>query len=172
MHLRRALAMISVALLWTQAYGQKPVDADGVWITAGMGQTDSPRCMNLNASYCYAKEKTCLRYAIDYSSTFSFGEPLHSLVGINGSIGRRFYRKYFFTAQYFGISITKATDREYYRSIKTKVSPGICANSQIYVKPIAILIPEVGVGLEVFGDLNFAQSFVGIRASILFHNTI
>jgi len=167
--MRVCILLLAMAMVGLPGWGQTPVGKDGAWVTLGVGRLEAPPSVELNGSSCHARGELCLRYAVEHSASLLSDGPGRK-TGISLGIGKRHLGRGHLAAQFIGISCNRFADRET-RPTQVEIRPGICANTQFFVKPLADEWPEFGIGFELFGDLNATRSFYGVRASLVFHNT-
>lgn len=145
-------------------------------MTLGVGPM-TPDGIDLSLSYCFARGEIAYRGALDYGGEFAiFGDPSYYSILLNGQVGRRSFSRYFLLAQFAGPSVVYYVERHIEGTgnerVRRRISPGLALDAQFFAKPLGLFLPEIGVGMEVFANLNLLQSFYGLRISILFHNTI
>ena len=173
----RSLVLLAFFLLHGAAYGQRPVGTDGAWLTFGLGVVNHPgddEDFDLHASYSFARRQTAYQLAFDYTGEL-WGEDHAST--LSTGIGRRSHSRYFLMAQFVGPSLTYDVvsvgpyGLEGARRNERRLYPGVTANAQFYAKPLGFVLPEVGVGMEVFGNVNRVRRFYGFRLAVVFHDT-
>ena len=179
---RWILFLLLIAVASSSANAQKPLTSYGEWVGMGIGPVAPFDGINSNLSYSFQKSDTPIQIALDYAGDFPLfgGKPAFYATALSASVGQRTFGAYYLLAQFVGVSIVyHKKEREVYleegvlgEEAVRRVSPGLAASAQFYVKPLAFAIPEVGVGVELFANLNFVRSFYGFRLSLLLHNTI
>ena len=178
----RWILPLLTALAFSPASAQKPLASYGEWIGLGIGASHPPDGVSSNLSYSFERSSMPVQVALDYAGdlALSGGEPAFYSAALSAGIGRRAFGKYYLLAQFVGASVAyHKKEREIPfgegapgEEVVRRIGPGLAASAQFYVKPLAFAIPEVGVGVELFGNLNFVRSFYGFRISLLIHNTI
>lgn len=168
-YLRTAGVVLVFAAIAPMASAQVPVGSDGVWMTFGAGAS-TPSSLHLNMTYNFASDQSAYQVGFDYGGFLLWGEPKTYKIVLNGALGQRTHSRYFLLAQFVGPSLIYRVNRE--QEARRSLSPGLAANAQFHAKPLGFFLPEVGVGMELFGNLNFVESFYGFRLSVLFHNTL
>lgn len=176
--------LVAAALLMTitgRTYSQTPVGAEGMWVTLGLGLAQPNTDYGLGASYNFAKKQNIYRLGLASEAALTLGNnPSHYRYVLNAGVGRRAFGRYFMLAQFVGPALVYAVNRtsilsgdgEYQDHFERKWTPGLAADAQFFVKPLGFILPEVGIGVDLFANLNFVQSFYGFRLSLLFHNTL
>ena len=176
----RSLLLVVGLLVPVAAAAQRPAGTDGVWMTLGAGAVNGSDGVDLHASYSFARQQTAFQLAYDYTGALWGGDDWAST--LSAGIGRRTTGRAFLMAQFVGPALTYRVREPaevlvppgvpYPFQPSRRLHPGLAANAQFYVKPLAFVLPEVGVGMEVFGNLNMVQTFYGLRLSLVVHNTL
>lgn len=181
--MRRFLLAAALLLLlpFGRAHAQTPFGNDGVWMTFSGGTAGSGKAINLNTSYSFARGETTYQLAGDYTGAIAFlNPPAFYSASVSGLVGRRNHGRHFLLAQYVGPSLLYHVDRDdvlnaeaaYVEQERRRFSPGLAANAQFFVKPLGRFVPELGIGLEAFANLNAVRSHYGLRLALLIHNTL
>lgn len=178
--LKRTVILLLLGLVPTAldtAIAQTPNTRYAEWINIGFG-TIKPRGsrwaipVDANLSYNFQPGHRAYHVSIEYAGDFPImgGDPIYYTVALNTGMGKRQVGKYHMLAQFIGPALTynKKTRGD---EVSRSVSPGLAANLQFYIKPLAFIIPEIGVGIDLFGNLNVSRSFYGVRFALMMNNT-
>jgi len=168
------LSLVPAAL--DTAIAQTPNTRYAEWINIGFGITKpwvSQWALPADASlsYNFQPRNRAYHVSIEYAGDIPvMGDPRHYTVALNTGMGKRQVGKYHMLAQFIGPALTynKKTRGD---EVSRSVSPGLAANLQFYIKPLAFIIPEIGVGIDLFGNLNVSRSFYGVRFVLMMNNT-
>lgn len=165
-----------------QAAAQSPVVPYPEWISLGFG-TWSPhagsggsvnRNLSANLSYNFQPRRTAYHIAAEYDgdAAILFGGPQFYLAALNVGVGRRQVLPFFVAAQFIGPSLRLQKRSNIDGSTHRSISPGIMADFQLYLKPFGPLLPELGLGVELFGNAGVSGVYRGLRFAILFNNAL
>ena len=88
-----------------------------------------------------------------------------TFVAIDGGTGWRYWKRPLLGAVFAGPSVVYAA-REGRLGEGRKLTVGLAANVQLVVVPL----PQIGLGLEVIGNLNTINSMIGLRLSLHMNN--
>jgi hypothetical protein len=124
------------------------------WLNFGIG--GSPKYLNVNISYNKALDN--LSYQISCNGVIEGILSSYSMTTGNIGIGLANYKQWYISSVYLGPSVS------YGESIDKSGNPvyfwgiGSSINAQIYFMPLYKLLPGVGLGIEVFYNLNAIQT--------------
>lgn len=163
------LLMVSTGVQGT-AFAQD-TSATAEWVVIGIGRADPRPSASAHISYSFQGERYARTIFIEYNGDIPLfgGEPSHYTASLGGGIGKSWINKYVHIAQLVGPSLTYSMDRRSGEK-RRAVSPGLAANLQFYLKPFAFAIPEIGIGIDLFANVNFAHSFYGVRFGVIMTN--
>lgn len=153
------------------ASAQTPLVPYPEWISLGAGETGHD-VLNVNLSYSFQPEHIAWHVAAEYNGEFpAFGGPVDRyLAGLNAGAGLRQVHSFFLTAQFIGPALMVRKETDVNGTVTRSILPGIMAVAQFYVKPLGPLLPEMGVGVELFGNATSAGFYRGLRFGLIFNN--
>jgi len=135
------------------------------WINMGLGFGTMPFEINMAISYNFGY-RSFHQIAYNFFEEFPlFGTPLDIVRAINYGIGVRKNNRFLHISIFSGPSFLYIR-REYKGSERRKKTIGIVVNTQLFIKPIA----EIGLGVELYYNLNFEKNVESIRFSFHFNN--
>lgn len=174
-------AILVILLLGNGHAAAQPSPA-GVWISLGRGFVDvanqpgftDTETINMNVSYGFERKRFAYQAAFDYTSHFTFGgDPRYYMISLSPMAGKRTADRYYVLTQFVGPSFMyykdEAPDGPALDATRS-VALGAAFSAQFYVKPLAFVIPEIGLGAELFGNLNTHRNYYGIRISLYMSN--
>lgn len=130
------------------------------WFTAGFGAGPNKYLSGI-ISYTFAGENI---YQLSYNTNFDgslFGKiPTVYIKSFSFSFGKQFNNEYGIFSFYGGPSFVMF--KEKYKDYK--YSPGLNLGSQLIYTPI----PELGLGIDLYSNLNFQKNTQGLRLILFF----
>ncbi len=141
-------------LLTCSIYAQESIHKNPFWLNVSVG--GSSKYLNVSASYNKSLENLSYQISIN-----GFTEGILSNNGMTtGNIGIGFAncKQWLISSVYLGPSLsygealTKSDEAAYFWGA------GLALNAQAYFMPLHKLIPDVGLGVELFYNLNAIQT--------------
>ncbi len=177
--------LITIALLMNYANGQTDSIAyQGTapqyiyWLNIGAGIDSYSSAFNLGVNYNFILDGNF--YQVGYQSISRKPPEIYSgleykelsFYACNIGIGQVGVKDFLFWANFIGPAyiwgekVGDDFDANGIRQIKEFYSVGVALNSQIFFRPIN----ELGVGLEMYGNINPVRTLAEVRLSIHFNN--
>ncbi|NBC18957.1 MAG: hypothetical protein GVY18_16775 [Bacteroidetes bacterium] len=162
------------------AQAQQPTAPYGEWAALSVG-SQHPDAISLALGYQTTRWDLPARVSFGYNGDFPFGgRPDIYALTLHGQTGWRHSGLHHLMAQFVGLSLGYRTERSEVpttdgrlREItERQLIPGLSATAQFILKPLAPIAPELGLGVELFGNLNLVQSHYGLRVALVVHNTL
>ncbi len=125
---------------------------------------------SLGGNYYQVGYQSISRKSKEYYPGLEFKE--YPFYACNIGIGKVSVEKYLFFAYFIGPAfvwgekVGDNLDANGIRQIKEFYSAGVALNSQIFFRPIS----ELGIGLELYGNINPIRTLAELRLSIHFNN--
>ena len=136
------------------------------WINIGLGYGTLPFEVNMAISYNFGY-RSLHQVAYNFFEEFPyFGSPANFIHTINYGIGVRKTNRFLHVSVFSGPAFLYI-QRSHELHKRRKETTGIVLNAQLFVKPVA----EIGLGVELYYNLNFEENVGSIRFSLHFNNT-
>jgi len=143
-----------IILTQTFATAQDSLQHNPFWLNVSVG--GSPKYFNFSSSYNKVLEKLSYQISIN-ASTESFLSNYEMTTG-NIGIGFAHYKEWLISSIYLGPSLSYGEALTNSDQAVYFWGAGLALNAQAYFMPLHKLIPGVGLGIELFYNLNAIQT--------------
>ncbi len=137
------------------------------WLTFGFGWNGSSLAGNLAYTFSwdsYFGKVGYHAYGYELFSRFYHGE--HEFRSLCLSVGKRLKSRWVHFTGFQGVSIAKVNEFVKHGEYKTFYTPGLQTELQVILKPA----DEIGIGIGVLANVNFAHSYAAVTANLLLGN--
>lgn len=174
------LAFLFALGLTSGAQAQTPTASFPEWVTLSAGAANGVEAVDFHLSYNTVRWDLPLHAGLDLMPSGLFGNRTYLRRAVaTVAVGHRMSGEWLQMAQFVGPSVMYARERwtlipitgPVLHGYDDLVRPGLAAEAQFYLKPFGRLAPEMGIGLELFGNLNAVQSYYGVRFGLMINNT-
>ena len=152
--IRSVFIFLALFLVTCSIYAQESIHKNPFWLNVSVG--GSSKYLNANASYNKALEN--ISYQISINGITEGILRNYGMTTENIGIGFSQLRDWLISSVYFGPSLsygealTKSDEPAYFWGA------GLVLNAQAYFMPLHKLLPGVGLGVELFYNLNVFQT--------------
>ena len=152
--IKNLFTFLAIILITYPSYAQESIHKNPFWLNVSVG--GSSKYLNVSASYNKALEN--LSYQISLNGTTEGILSNYGMTTGNVGIGFAHCEAWLISSVYLGPSVsygealTKADEPAYFWGA------GLALNAQAYFMPLHKLIPGVGLGVELFYNLNAIQT--------------
>ncbi|MFA7332320.1 MAG: hypothetical protein WC326_14715 [Candidatus Delongbacteria bacterium] len=157
------------------AWESVPVGHTPHWLTLGLGPLAGQESGELGVSQSWMSGDLVWRLGLDTSFKV-FGHAERSQQWLSLGWGVRARERWALASATLGPSLSRhvheTRNANWSLERSRQLGVGLGANAQVFVKPLWFVLPEVGLGVEAFGDLNSVHPVAGWRVSLVFHNTL
>jgi hypothetical protein len=148
--------IMAIVFLSSFISAQDTVRKNPFWLNFSVG--GSPEFLNINSSFNKVLDNFSYQISLNAGSN---DVGIHSNYGMttgNVGLGLVHYKESIFSAIYFGPSISYGEGKEYSKNEVNFWGVGFGLNVQVYFMPLYKIFPDIGLGVELFYNLNVFQT--------------